>query len=324
MSRPVGGRGPEKSGLPNWLPLNGSFQGPGASTVLVRCVQRGRTCPRTWPGPGPGPWPRPRLPRLAARGSWQVGAGPARGAQAGAEGAAWQTGAGGLRWAGARLERALGAVREGPCASVDASGGFVTLGPWAGAHSNQEFCNFPSGPRAGPPPDSPVSRQKGGTGLRGRPAPALPPPPPTPPGEGPSGRAPLPPRRAPGARAVRRVRLPRAQRHSPRSRGAGDAPRRGGRGDLRRRCAARFRGRPQPIGRAALRAAAAAGRCAGPGRGAAADPPAPQPGTAGAPARRRREPGLPGCRLGSAAAVVRAGLERRVQEQGRRAGWAAP
>lgn len=156
---------------------NGSFQGPGASTVkilLVRCVWWGRTCLCTWPGPGLGPGPWPRLSHLAFRGSWQVGAGPACGAQAGGEGAAWQIGkVGRLSSAGVRLETALGAVQERLRAFRDVSDGFVTLGPRARAGSTQEFCSLPLCPRVGSSPDSPLPPFCRDAGLRGSPAAAI-------------------------------------------------------------------------------------------------------------------------------------------------------
>ncbi|XP_063280513.1 uncharacterized protein LOC134565066 isoform X1 [Prinia subflava] len=60
-------------------------------------------------------------------------------------------------------------------------------------------------------------------------------------------------------------------------RDGGVAPRRRRRDELHRRCAARLRGQPQPVGGATLRAAAAPGSRARPGLGVAARPPAAQP-----------------------------------------------
>lgn len=307
-----------------------------------------------WPGPGPGPGPWPPLSHRACGGSRQVGGwwGPGRGrcCVAGGEGGRAEVG-GWYVWkqhlgqSGKKSTCLRGCVRW-------------FCDPWP-------LSSLPPLPARGAIPGQPTATLPWRRRVRGRPcgrqpytsagtekrrAPPLPvrgrgarprcrPPrlPRTPPGEGPgrAGSAPAP--RSPGrvgrggagVRAVRRgCDVLRAQPHSTRP----------ARLEMLPRAAAAARGATATFADDVLRVFGAnhslsAGQlCALLQQQLGAEPAldavlrlthnqVPR----WPPARWRREPGLSGCRFGSAAAaVVRARLETHVQEQGRRRGWAAP
>lgn len=289
MSQPVRGRGLRAAGFLSGCQPKDSFQGPEARAleiVLERCVRRGHTCVPGWA------W---TLASFIPSGiPWVRAAGCGAGGQAGAVSG---NGSGGNDpdacvtlgpWTGAGGKRELCILpvcpRSGPSRTAPghplwwpraAGSPRAALSPGRLGGAQQRSV---SGPTARRGPSGGTAPRRGCTaGARQLCRP--PRGPTTAPGEGPGGRAPLPPRWARGQRRGRRGGAAPSAALAASRRDERAAPGRGQRDELRRRCAASVRGQPQPVGRAALRAAAAPGRRARPGLRAAARPPAPQPGT---------------------------------------------